>query len=410
MKTVRILITALVLQMSFMQGAFALPHDGQALYEKKCSRCHQAYSPEEFSARQWPGILKSMKDEAGLSDGEMAMLSEYLIRESAPLSEESELSGPQLGGYLYTEYFQTPEKTKNYDLHYLALHVSGWAAENIEYLGEFEFEHGGKGDNAFIEQAYLDYWFLPNVAIKIGAMLTPFNRFDEMHDPLGNQLITRPQMSREIGVSAWKDVGADLHGYFNVGREVSVSFDLYSINGLGDGTNLRSSRQYRDNNEDKAFGGRVSVTLRDGLELGVSTYSGAWDEGSKHDLVLFGAHGRLKTHIADFLAEYAQATSENPAPAEDGEMSGYFIQVSRLIHSKFRPVVRIGALDYLDEGTELGRDPTKGNGDLSELAFGFTYYPVSSVALKVEYTFFNEGDRVAQRDNDQLGVQAAVRF
>lgn len=93
------------------------------------------------------------------------------------------------------------------------LSLSGRLHERISYHTEFEFEHGG-GENEppFVEQAYIDVQFKENAALGIGAILTPFNRFDDFHGPLENMLVTRPQMSREIGVSAWKEVGINLHG------------------------------------------------------------------------------------------------------------------------------------------------------------------------------------------------------
>mgnify|MGYP003973485099 FL=1 len=91
-------------------------------------------------------------------------------------------------------------------------------------------------------------------------------------------------------------------------------------------------------------------------------------------------------------------------------MSGYFVQASRLIQSRYRPAIRWGGLDYLDRGDLLGRNAGKGDKELTELAFAFSYYPTSPVVFKVEYTFFKEGDRVAEKDDDQLGLQAAVRF
>jgi len=148
-----------------------------------------------------------MKAQASLIPQEITELTNYHVEKSQKDSDKRIINRPTIGGYLYTEYFQTPEKVKNYDIHYLAMYVSGWANEKINYFAEFELEHGGTGgSNTFVEQAYIDYWFTPNLAVKIGAMLTPFNRFDEFHDPLTNCIITRPQMSREIGVSAWKDV------------------------------------------------------------------------------------------------------------------------------------------------------------------------------------------------------------
>jgi hypothetical protein len=388
---------------SAQQGAF--------LYEAKCSRCHMAFAPEDYPAEEWPGIVRSMKAQAALTAEEVDILSDYLVSESDQSPADGVSYKPVLGGYLYTEYFQTPEAAKNFDIHYLALYTYGWVSEKIFYFGEFELEHGGTGgSNTFVEQAYLDYWFTSNLALKIGAILTPFNRFDEFHDPISNFIVTRPQVSREIGVSAWKDVGLDFHGYFNLTPKSSLGFDLYSINGLGSGANLRGSRQYRDNNEDLPFGGRLNFMYGDMLEVGSSLYQGKWDDDGLHNLNLLGAHLLLKTDFADIYGEYSSATSENATPSTDGEMSGYFIQASRLFSSRYRTTVRYGALDYLDTGDQSGRDPAKGDKDLSELALGFTYYPSSKVAFKIEYNLFAEGDRAIEKDNDQLGLQVAVKF
>jgi hypothetical protein len=381
------------------------------LYEQKCGRCHVAFSPSDYSSEEWPGIVKSMKAQASLTSQEITELTSYLVEKSQKNNDKTNLNRPNIGGYLYTEYFQTPEKVKNYDIHYLAMYISGWANEKINYFAEFELEHGGTGgSNTFVEQAYIDYWFTPTIAIKIGAMLTPFNRFDEFHDPITNYIITRPQMSREIGVSAWKDVGVNFHGYFNITSKSSLGFDLYSINGLGSGTDLRHSRQYRDNNENKALGGRLNFIFNDFFEVGGSAYQGAWDDEGKYNLVMFGAHALLNTPIADFYGEFVQATSENPEGTEEGDLSGYFIQASRLIKDRFRPTIRFGSLDYLDKADVLGRSASKGNKEVNELAFGLTYYPTSKVAFKVEYTLFAEGDRVQEKDNDQFGLQAAIKF
>jgi hypothetical protein len=376
--------------------------------ENKCGRCHRVYAPEEFSRSEWNRALLSMKARSGLDEDEFEGLASLAVDESEQTSPLG--SGPRLGGYLYTEYFQSPQEVKNYDIHYLAVHLTGWAGEQVEYLGEFEFEHGGRGDNAFVEQAWMDYWFMPNIGLRIGAMLTPFNRFDEIHDPLSNPLVTRPQMARELGVSAWKEAGVDLHGYLRLNKSLLMDFDLYSINGLGSGANLRGSRQYRDNNEDKGFGARASFVVADAYELGLSGYRGAWDDESEYELRMLGVHARLRTPLADLHAEYTSARSENPEPTGEGVMSGYFIQAVRELHPKFRVVARWGALDYLDPGMDLGRDPAKGDKDLNELSLGLSFSPSPQVIFKLEYSINGEGDRHEEIDNDQLGLQAAVSF
>ena len=401
---------SMVLGILLLSTLAAQAQDGQwrEINENKCGRCHRVYDPTEFSRNEWNQALHSMRARAGLSKEEHEGLAS--LAENGANAELGERDAPQLGGYLYTEYFQSPDKIRNYDIHYLAIHLSGWVGDQVEYLGEFEFEHGGKGDNTFVEQAWMDYWFTHNMALRIGAILTPFNRFDEIHDPLSNPLVTRPQMAREIGVSAWKDVGVDLHGHFRLSKQLFFDFDIYSINGLGAGSNLRGSRQYRDNNEDKAFGVRSSFVLSDSYELGMSAYRGAWDDNGDLMLGMIGAHARLRTPLVNIHAEYADALSENTGSVADGEMTGYFIQAVRELNSKLKFVARWGELDYLDIGSDQGRDPERGDKDISELALGLTFSPDPRVIFKLEYSINGEGARAEAIDNDQLGLQAAVSF
>jgi hypothetical protein len=396
----------LTVTLTLVISANAAP--GQALYERKCGRCHTLFAPDDYSRAEWPSLLRSMKAQAMLRESEIETLSDYLLAGASGDSGTND--APQIGGYLYTEYFRTDQKTTNFDLHYLALHISGWLSDDIAYLAEFELEHGGKGDNTFVEQAYIDYWFLPNLALKIGGILTPFNRFDEYHEPLLNRLITRPQMSRELGVSAWKDVGVNLHGHILLAERASTSFDLYTINGLGSGSNLRSSRQYRDNNEERAYGARLNLLLSDRLELGGSYYSGAWDDDGDHNLTLLGAHVLITVPQLELHAEYSDANSENPGTLAEGEMSGWFVQVSRKVGSRVRATLRYGALDYLDLGDALGRDPAKGDKDLTEFALGINFKPVRDLVFKAEYTIFDEVDRSVEVDNNQFALQAALNF
>ncbi len=413
MKLSNIAMIVVFTTISFFSSSSTFALTNQELYTQSCNRCHAAHHPSEFSSEEWPELVRSMRGQAALSPADEKTIVDYLTSQSSSSGSGKPGGSAQWGGYLYTEYFQTKEEARNFDLHYLAVAVSGWANESIAYLAEFELEHGGKGDNTSVEQAYIDYWFERNIALKIGAILTPFNRFDEFHQPLTNVLITRPQVSREIGVSAWKDVGVNLHGFVNINSGNSLGFDIYGINGLGAGKNLRSSRHYRDNNEDIALGGRAILVNSMGFEIGGSVYNGEWDDKGNYDVNIFGAHFILSTDIADFYGEFSASTSENPpdtlSVAVDGEMSGYFIQVSKLIDKKYRPTIRYGSLDYLDKEVVLPRKPY--DKQLTELALGFAYYPSMDVVFKIEYTIYTEGNRVDDnKDNNQLGLQAAIKF
>ncbi|MCP5102583.1 MAG: porin [bacterium] len=399
---------------NFTFGSAPLP-TGAELYQQKCSRCHSAYSPQKYSPAEWKTIVKEMGPLSGLTKESEKAIMDYLSESSAK-NDNGLPTSPVLGGYLYTEYFSSKDSVDTFDIHYLNINLSGRIHERVTYRAEFELEHGGgESDPPFVEQAYLDVWFSRNMALRIGAMLTPFNRFDDFHGPLANYLVTRPKMSREIGNSAWKEVGINLHGNLFAGKSLYFNYDFYVINGLGSGSRLRKSRQYKDNNNAKSFGFRVSGVFNDSVEAGVSYYRGAWDDDGELALSLYGAHLLARFGNLNLAAEYATATSENPSALlatiglpGDGKADGYFFQASYLVNKKFRPTIRYGTLDYLDKGSLLGRSAT--DYDSRVLAVGLNYYLSPSIVFKVEYDIVKEGKRKTGKDNNLLAFQAAVRF
>lgn len=49
----------------------------EALY-LRCGSCHKARTPEEYTVNQWPNVLKTMADRAGLSPEEILAVGSYL--------------------------------------------------------------------------------------------------------------------------------------------------------------------------------------------------------------------------------------------------------------------------------------------------------------------------------------------
>jgi hypothetical protein len=382
---------------------------GRELYELKCGRCHFAYAPQKYSVEEWKTVMAEMGYQSGLTKENEESIMGYLAAESGKGLTGGLPTSPVLAGYLYTEYFAGPAMTDTFDIHYLNLMISGRLHERVTYRAEFEFEHGGgEEEPPFIESAYIDVRFLRNSGVKIGAFLAPFNRFDDFHAPLENPLISRPSISREIGVSAWKEVGIDFHGSFSLSRDLYVNYDAYVINGLGAGSRLRNSRQYRDNNDAKSLGFRLSGVYADRWELGGSYYRGMWDDGGEFAVRMYGLHFLGRLGGFDLYAEYSNALSENPLPFEAGRMNGYFVQLSYLLEGKLRPTVRYGTLDYLDIGDLLGRTPT--DLDAGTLALGLNFYLTPSIVFKLEYDLVMEGERKVPLKNNVFALQGAVRF
>ena len=390
----------------FSQGAL---ERGKELYELKCGRCHFAYAPQKYSTEEWKTIMADMGYQSGLTKDSEKLIIEYLATEAGKGLTGGLPTSPVVAGYLYTEFFSGPAMTDTFDIHYLNLTISGRLHDRVSYRAEFEFEHGGgEEEPPFIEWAYLDVRLLRNTGVRVGAILTPFNRFDDFHAPLENFLVTRPQTSTEIGSSAWKEVGIDVHGYISLSRNLYLNYDAYLINGLGAGSRLRNSRQYRDNNDAKSLGFRLSGVFADRWEFGASYYRGMWDDEGQNALRMYGFHFLGKLSGFDLYAEYSNAVSENPLPLVSGEMDGYFVQLSYLFEKKIRPTIRYGTLDYLDPGNLLGRDPTDFDG--RTVAFGLNYYLTSAIVFKLEYDLIMEGDRKEPAENNILALQAAVRF
>ena len=48
------------------------------LFHQRCTRCHALHRPTEFTANQWPSILKIMTVRAGLSEGKKALIVQFM--------------------------------------------------------------------------------------------------------------------------------------------------------------------------------------------------------------------------------------------------------------------------------------------------------------------------------------------
>ena len=390
-------------------GRAAEPADvGKTVYESKCGRCHDLYSPKQFSSTEWEIKLEEMATLSGLTESDEKNVKAYLNANSGKTKEKNEKKFI-IGGYLYTEYFYNQGSKNTFDAHYLSISMSGKVHKRVNFYAEFELEHGGGSLNPpFVEEAYLDLRFNRRTGLQIGAILTPFNKFDDFHGPLQNRLISRPTVSREIGVSAWKDVGVNLHGIFSISKNFYLNYDVYVINGLGSGSRLRNSRQYKDNNGLMGRGFRLSGIFNDKFEAGASFYSGQWDDEGLYDLTLFGFFFLGNIGELDLYGEYSKAVSENSGLVPDGRAEGYFIQGSYKLNRSLRGTVRYGTLDYLDMMEALGRSYT--DIDKRVLAVGLNLNLNSSVVFKVEYDFVMEGDRAVKKANNVLAFQAAVSF
>jgi hypothetical protein len=56
---------------------------GRTLTLSHCGRCHRPFEPSAFRADAWPGLVKEMREGAGLDPEEESLIIRYLVSASA---------------------------------------------------------------------------------------------------------------------------------------------------------------------------------------------------------------------------------------------------------------------------------------------------------------------------------------
>jgi hypothetical protein len=71
-------VTGWVHKQDVLPGVESVWKKADAVFHSHCSACHTIRRPDEFTANQWPRILKIMTERAALSRNDAALLTQYL--------------------------------------------------------------------------------------------------------------------------------------------------------------------------------------------------------------------------------------------------------------------------------------------------------------------------------------------
>ncbi len=167
-----------------------------------------------------------------------------------------------------------------------------------------------------------DYQASPSLIVSAGKIWIPFDDTDP-HNMFGGRtnvsdaLYTQPGQVARFLPDVWTDLGVGIKYTLADTHAIRLVSYLYMVNGFPDGgTDPRSAgTSYPsfgsigistiDNNRDKALGGRLHALLGGRFGLGVSAYSGRWNDQTETEAkrtFIFGADAQLRLLSAEVRA------------------------------------------------------------------------------------------------------------
>jgi hypothetical protein len=261
-------------------------------------------------------------------------------------------------------------------------------SDRVRFFSEFELEHSlagdGKPGEVELEQAYVEFGLNDNTYAKTGLFLLPVGILNETHEPPTFYGVERNDVENIILPSTWWEAGAGLRGNFGSG----VSWDAAVHSGLAMPTTGGSAFRVRSGRQKvaEAVASDLATTLRlkytgmPGLELAASYQyqsnpsqvpGDGLDSGQ-----LLTAHAIYQRDRFGLRALYGAWDFDGFAveAADADKQTGWYVEPSFRVSEKWGVYARYEDLD-------AARDQDR----FSQSEFGFNYWPVDGVVLKMDF-------------------------
>ncbi len=301
--------------------------------------------------------------------------------------------------------------------------ISGQPHKRISYFTELEFERAAavgtsRGGEVLVEQAYTDIQLTSWMNFRGGILLVPFGNIERDHFAPIREVVSQPLTSYAIAPAAWTDNGFGINGRFNLSDAWIADYQAYVMAGLDDNittTGLRGTRQGfgLDNNNSKAFAGKLTLQNTTGFNIGLSYYKGAYNDVGTKDMTGFNVDFDYKKGWFEILGEYTDMDIEQEI-GKDTHLDGYYLRnilsLNGLLPENFLgadfPHARLSFVTQYDEATiENFFDPSVAENYERRITLGLRLQPTSSVMLNLNYEDANARgpDRIL-RGNDELWI------
>ena len=301
--------------------------------------------------------------------------------------------------------------------------ISGQPHRRISYFTELEFERAAavgtsRGGEVLVEQAYTDIQLTSWMNFRGGILLVPFGNIERDHFAPIREVVSQPLTSYAIAPAAWSENGFGVNGRFNLSDAWIADYQAYVIAGLDDNittSGLRKARQGFgiDNNNSKAFAGKFSLQNTSGFNVGLSYYTGAYNDSGTRDITGFNVDFDYKKDWFEILGEYTDMDIEQEI-GKDTHLDGYYLRnilsLNGLLPENFLgadfPHARLSFVTQYDEATiENFFDPSIAENYERRITVGLRLQPTSSVMLNLNYEDANaKGPDRILRGNDELWI------
>ncbi|MGD8537762.1 MAG: hypothetical protein PVI66_03495 [Candidatus Aminicenantes bacterium] len=286
----------------------------------------------------------------------------------------------------------------------LGLIFSGFLAAKVDYVAEVVLRQDDRVD---LNQILLGFSISDAFNFNLGLYLVPFGRYNENSRAHQTFLVEPPMNVKYFYPNMWRDIGIQVSGTI-----AGLLYSAYVGNGLAENGWLSEGQQFKDNNRDKGFGGRVAWNIDQKFEAGYSYYRGRYDDNNSRYLVLQNFDLSFVSQNYQLMGEYVRADTENPTGYEDGSGNGYFALLTFNIQGIW-PVASYQHYEFRDtfHGEGFYNLVLPGFGideERERWTLGLVYVLSQSAFFKLEYQF-NRETGIAKK-NDMLLLQVAVSF
>lgn len=322
-----------------------------------------------------------------------------------------------LGGYLEAhvglERAEGISEGPSFEVPRFNLFLYSPLGRRLRVTAELEIEEGG--EELRLETALADFVITPSLVIRGGVLLVPIGAFNVNHDGPRYDFVARPLVSTTIIPATLSEAGFGVHGRLAPGRGVTLSYDAYLTNGLGEGVVLNGTGRTdlpsgkgpalfgEDGNGSPAVSGRLALLARGWGEVGLSHYRGAYNtwklEGVAVDQPRYFAITALDWQTTlgpvDLRGEAALASVDLPTDLSEvhgsRQWGGYLDATVPVWHPRIRglddPVVSLGVrLERVDwnTGTFATTGLTRGDEERS-VTFAVSLRPASGTVFRLNY-------------------------